>query len=102
MNFNISFSSFQETGQTGTKHLLNLMQSPDDTAFNKQDDQVTLFPLNPNHNSIRRVTKAYLGLDFSSTENPSILLGIPIFSDSSSVDKYTLLNFKRRVLPSID
>ena len=45
MNFNISFSSFQETGQTGTKYLLNLMQSPDDTALNKQDDQVTLFRL---------------------------------------------------------
>ena len=44
MNFNISFSSFQETGQTGTKNLLNLMQSPDDAALNKQDDQVTLFP----------------------------------------------------------
>ena len=41
----MSFSSFQETGQTGTKHLLNLMQAPDDTAFNKQDNQVTLFPL---------------------------------------------------------
>ena len=49
MNFNISFSSFQETGQTGTKHLLNLMQSPDDTALNKQDDQVTLFPLQFDH-----------------------------------------------------
>ena len=45
MNFNISFSSFQETGQTSTKHLLNLVQSPDDTALNKQDDQVSLFPL---------------------------------------------------------
>jgi hypothetical protein len=45
MNFNISFSSFQETGQTGTKRLLNLVQSPDDTALNKQDYQVTLFPL---------------------------------------------------------
>jgi len=49
MNFNISFSSFQETGQTGTKHLLNLVQSPDDTALNKQDDQVTLFPLQFDH-----------------------------------------------------
>ena len=45
MNFNISFSSFQETGQTGTKHLMNLVQSPDDTTLNKQDDRVTLFPL---------------------------------------------------------
>ena len=45
MNFNISFSSFQETGQTGTNLLLNLTQSPDDTALNKQDDQVNLFPL---------------------------------------------------------
>jgi hypothetical protein len=49
MNFNISFSSFQETGQTGSKHLLNLVQSPDDTALKKQDDQVTLFPLQFNH-----------------------------------------------------
>ena len=49
MNFNISFSSFQETGQTGTKHLLNLMQSPDDTALNKQEDQVTLFPIKFEH-----------------------------------------------------
>ena len=49
MNFNISFSSFQETGQTSTKHLLNLVQSPDDTALNKQDDQVTLFPLQFDH-----------------------------------------------------
>lgn len=49
MNFNISFSSFQETGQTGTKHLLNLMQSPDDTALNKQEDQVTLFPIQFEH-----------------------------------------------------
>ena len=49
MNFDISFSSFQETGQTSTKHLLNLVQSPDDTALNKQDDQVTLFPLQFDH-----------------------------------------------------
>ena len=49
MNFNISFPSFQETGQTGTKHLLNLMQSPEDTALNKQDDQVILFPLQFDH-----------------------------------------------------
>ena len=49
MNFNISFSSFQETGQTGFKHHLNLMQSPDDTALNKQDDQATLLPLNFDH-----------------------------------------------------
>ena len=49
MNFNISFSSFQETGQTGTKHLMNLVQSPDDTALNKQDDQETLFPLQFHH-----------------------------------------------------
>ena len=53
MNFNISFSSFQETGQTGTKHLLNLVQSPDDTALNKQDDQVTLFPLQFDHTVFR-------------------------------------------------
>jgi len=43
MNFNISFSSFQETGQTGTKHLLNLLKSPDDAELNKKDDQLTLF-----------------------------------------------------------
>ena len=49
MNFNISILSFQETGQTGTKHLLNLMQSPDDTALNKQEDQVTLFPIQFEH-----------------------------------------------------
>ena len=49
MNFNISFSSFQETGQTGSKHLLNLVQSPDDTALNKLYDQVTLFPLKFDH-----------------------------------------------------
>ena len=45
MNFNISFSPFQETGQTDKKYLLKLVKSPDDTAFNKQYDQVTLFPL---------------------------------------------------------
>ena len=49
MNYNISFSSFQETGQTGTKNLLYLMKSQDDTALNKQDDQVTLFPLQSDH-----------------------------------------------------
>ena len=49
MNSNISFSSFQETGQTSTKHLLNMVQSPDDDALNKQDDQVTLFPLKIDH-----------------------------------------------------
>ena len=49
MNFNISFSSFQETGQTGTKPLLNLVQSPDDTALNKQEDQVTLFTIQFEH-----------------------------------------------------
>ena len=49
MNFNISFSSFQETGQTSSKHLLNLVQSPDDTALNKQDDQLTLFRLQFDH-----------------------------------------------------
>ena len=45
MNYNISFSSFQETGQTGTKILLSLVQSPDETALNKQDDKVNLFLL---------------------------------------------------------
>ena len=49
MNFNIRFSSFQETGQTCTKHLLNLIQSVDDNALNKQDDQVTLFRLQFDH-----------------------------------------------------
>ena len=49
MNFNISISSFQETGQTSTKHLLNLVQSPNDTALNKQNDQVTQFPLQFDH-----------------------------------------------------
>jgi len=49
MNSNNSFSSFQETGQTGMKHLLNLVQSPDDTALNKQDVQVTLFPQKFDH-----------------------------------------------------
>ena len=49
MNFNISFSSFQETGQTGLKHLLNLMQPPSDAALNKQDDQVTLSTLQFDH-----------------------------------------------------
>ena len=49
MNFDISFSSFQETGQTGTKHILNLVQSQDDTALNKQDDQENLFPLQFDH-----------------------------------------------------
>ena len=49
MNFNISFSSFQETGQTSTKRLLNLVQYQDDTALNKQDDQLTLFRLQFDH-----------------------------------------------------
>ena len=49
MNYNISFSSFQETGQTSTKHLLNLVQSQDDTALNKQDDQLTIFPPQLDH-----------------------------------------------------
>ena len=67
MNFNISFSSFQETGQTGTKHLLNLVQSPDDTALNKQDDQVTLFPLQFDYIVFGVLPEYLLGLDFSST-----------------------------------
>ena len=49
MNLNISFSPFQETGQTDTKYHLKLVQSPDDTAFNKQDNQVTLFTLQFDH-----------------------------------------------------
>ena len=59
MNFNISFSSFQETGQTSTKHLLNLVQSPNDTALNKQDDQVTLFPLQFDHTLIGALPDHY-------------------------------------------
>ena len=102
MNFNISFSSFQETGQTGTKHILNLMRSPDDTALNNQDDQVTLCPLKFRSYSIRCVTKALLGLDLSSTENPLIWLVIQIFLDSSNVDNDTLLKIKRRALASLD
>jgi len=49
MNFNISISSFQETGQTSMKQLLNPVQSPDDTVLNKQDDQETLFPIQLHH-----------------------------------------------------
>ena len=49
MNFNISFSSFQETGQTSTKQLFNPVQSRDDTALNKQDDQEPLLPLQFHH-----------------------------------------------------
>ena len=49
MNLNISFSSFQETGQTGTKHLLNMVRSRDNTTLNKQDDQVTILPLKFDH-----------------------------------------------------
>ena len=59
MNFNISFSSFQETGQTGTKHLLNLMQSPDDTALNKQDDQVTIFSRQFDHTVFRALPERF-------------------------------------------
>ena len=59
MNFDISFSSFQETGQTSTKHLLNLVQSPDDTALNKQDDQVTLFPLQFDHTVFGALTEHF-------------------------------------------
>ena len=81
MNLNISFSSFQETGQTGTKHLLNLVQSPHDTALNKQDDQETLFPLQF-HYSVFGALPEHFGLGFSSTEKPWIWLVIPIFSDS--------------------
>ena len=63
MIFNISFSSFQEPGQTGTKHLLNLVQSSDDTAVNKQDDQVTLFPLQFDHTVFGTLQKIiWLGL----------------------------------------
>ena len=59
MNINISFSSFQETGQTGTKHLLNLVQSPDDTALNKQDDQLTLFRLQFDHTEFGVLTELF-------------------------------------------
>ena len=64
MNFNISFSSFQETGQTGTKHLLNLMQSPDDTALNKQDDQVTLVTFQFDHTVFGALQQSIFGLRF--------------------------------------
>jgi len=70
MNFNISFSSFQETGQTGKKHLLNLVQSQDDTALNKQDDKITLFLLQFDHTAFSALLEHFSGLDFSSTENP--------------------------------
>ena len=69
MNLNISFSSFQETGQTGTKHLLNLVQSPDDTVLNKQDDQVTLFPPQFDQTLFGALPEHFFGLDFSTTEN---------------------------------
>ena len=62
MNFNISFSSFQETGQTGTKHLLILVQSPDETALNEQDDQVTLFPLQFDHTLFGTLPEHFLAL----------------------------------------
>ena len=64
MNFNISFSSFQETGQTGTKHLLDLVQPPDDTALNKQDDQVTLFPLQFDHTDFGALPEHYSERNF--------------------------------------
>ena len=60
MNFNISFSSFQETGQTGTKHLLNLVQYPDDTALNKHNDQVTLFPIQFSNTALGAFPDHYL------------------------------------------
>ena len=63
MNYNISFPSFQETGQTGTNNLLNLMQSPDDAALNKQDDQVTLSPLKFDHTVFGALPKQF-GLGF--------------------------------------
>ena len=81
MNYNISFSSFQETGQTGTTHLLNLVQSTDNTALNKQDDQVTLFTLQFHLSDLGELPE-HFELGFSSTENPWIWLVIPIFSDS--------------------
>ena len=70
MNFNISFSSFQETGQTSTKHLLNLMQFLDDTELNKQDDQVTLFPLQFDHTVFGALPEHFFDYDFSSAQNP--------------------------------
>ena len=63
MNYNISFSSFQETGQTGTKNLLYLMKSQDDTALNKQDDQETLLPLKFDH-TVFGVLQKHFGLGF--------------------------------------
>ena len=49
MNLNISFSSFQETGQKATNNLLNLGRSQDNTVVYKQDDHVGLQPLKVNH-----------------------------------------------------
>ena len=65
MNFNISFSSFQETGQTGKMHILNRMQSPDYTALNKQDDQVTLLPLQFDHTLFGALLKHFWAWIFS-------------------------------------
>ena len=64
MNFNISFSSFQETGQTSTKLFLNLVQSPDDTALNKQDDQVTLVTFQFDHTVFGALQQSIFGLGF--------------------------------------
>ena len=49
MNLNISFSSFQETGQKATNNLFNLGRSQENNAANKQDDHVGLQPLKFNH-----------------------------------------------------
>jgi len=59
MNFNISFLPFQETGQTASISLLNLVQSPDDTEANKQDDQVTLFLLKFDHTLLYALPEHY-------------------------------------------
>ena len=101
MNFNISFSSFQETGQTGTKHLLDLVQPPDGNALNQQDDQVTLLPLQFDH-TVFGALPEHFGLGFFFYLKSMNMSGNSIFSDCFSVDKDTLLKIKRRVLPSID
>ncbi len=72
MNFNFSFSSFQETGQTGAKHILTLIQPLDDTALNKQNDQGTLFPLQFDHTVLGALPDHFLDFDFSFNENQRI------------------------------
>ena len=47
--YQFSFSSFQETGQTATNNLLNLSWSPDNTAANKKYYHEGLQPLKFSH-----------------------------------------------------